>query len=49
MLVPAPRWHRPLKALAKLAVRVMWQALALPRELQLHLPAPVFSTPNREV
>jgi hypothetical protein len=41
-------FRRPPQERAKLPGRVMPQKLALAREFQLDLPAPVFSTPNRE-
>jgi len=48
MSVWASRWHRAKQGQAKLPVRVMLRELVWARELQLDLPAPVFSTPNRE-
>jgi hypothetical protein len=41
-------FRRPWQARAKLPGRVMPRKLALALEFQLDLPAPVFSTPNRE-
>jgi hypothetical protein len=40
---------RPSQGQAKLPGPVMHQKPALAREFQLDLPAPVFSTPDREV
>jgi len=40
--------RRPPQQRERLPERVMQQKLALAREFQLDLPAPVFSRPNRE-
>ena len=41
-------FRRPWQALAKLPARVTLRKLAPAREFQLDLPAPVFSTSDRE-
>jgi hypothetical protein len=42
-------FRRPPQERAKLPGRVTHQKLALARAFELDLPAPVFSTPDREV